>query len=67
MPEIDDLEQDLLVAYLKLCRGLTDMIEAKRLTRADIPDDYDWLTFNLTHLKNERTTLQRAIDTELTP
>lgn len=34
---------NLLDNYRRLHDGLSDMIEGGRLTRAEIPDDYDWL------------------------
>lgn len=37
------MKDERLEAYRKLYDGLSDMVEDGRLTRADHPDDYEWL------------------------
>ena len=61
LEEIDILECDeepvtkdealaLLAEYGKLHDGLSDMIESGRVTRADLPNDYEWLADKLAAL-----------------
>lgn len=37
------ISADALMLYRKLADGLADMVEGGRLTKASIPDDYEWL------------------------
>jgi hypothetical protein len=46
----DHQKNVLLAAYGKLHDGLSEMIEEGRLREADIPDDYQWLVKQLTHI-----------------
>lgn len=37
------MKDERLEAYRKLYDGLSDMVESRRVTREDIPEDYEWL------------------------
>ncbi|MBI1202635.1 MAG: hypothetical protein GC182_09010 [Rhodopseudomonas sp.] len=49
-PVTKDEALALIAEYGKLYDGLSDMIESGRVTRADIPDDYQWLADTLHRL-----------------
>ena len=56
---------DVLDAYRRLHDGLSDMIEGGRLTRAAIPDDYDWLVESLAWLAGHDPVAAKALDKNL--
>ena len=66
MNDDDMANESLTQLYHMLRNGLNDMIEGDRLTEADVPDDFEWLTTRLNQIaqKEKQAETEQNNETE---